>query len=475
MIMAVQSWHLSPCVITVLMISCAGQIRAQSMVNAEASVSGDYHDYDTLDDHHLGTPDTDKSLVFLRDLRNITKEQGDKLKVICEVSGDPPATEINWFFNEAPLREEPGRVKVKTFLKGSSSQYSVLRFQELEALDKGYYRCEASNEVVTIKSTFVIKVVLGGGNRKKFSSDSSSNYLHLPDHRSYENPFDALNSLSNGIDGLPDHFQFDPPHHVSGAGAVSQSFVSGHQSAAAELPSLKPNEKAGSCQKYVGSACTQSHADSWVWVTHGHNQQYVDEKLSLTFTTITASKMMSDRCSQFAIQAICHSTFPLCDKRTQKPRKICREECEVLEQDYCQSELETARSHPAIFQQMVFPECEELPALGSMESHNCVRLGIPGTAHLIQPHSCYTGVGDQYRGTHSMTSSGQHCKPWRDQLIIDMFPGHMELVGGHNYCRNPPGDQEMEEPWCYTDDRNNPKQVTMIKTILSVILQLECP
>lgn len=422
----------------------------------------DYSEDDTPGDHVL-KPETEKSLVFLRTLRNITKEQGDKLKVICEVSGDPPATDIRWFFNEAPLREEPGRVKVKDFLKGSSTQYSVLRFQELEALDKGYYRCEASNEAVTIKSTFVINVVLGSG-RKKYNSDSSSNYLHLPDHRSYNDPFDALNSLSNGIDGLPDHLvDFDDGRSGS---AISQSFVSGHQSAAAELPSLKPNERSGSCQKYVGTACAGSHGDQYVWVS-ATSQHYVDDKLSLTFRTITTSKMMSDRCSQFAIQAICHSTFPLCDKRTQKPRKICREECEVLEQDYCQSELETARSHPLIWQQMVFPECDELPPIGSMESHNCVRLGIPNTAQLIQPHSCYNGVGDTYRGTHSMTRSGLHCKPWREQLIIHT-QDRMELIGGHNYCRNPAGPEEMEEPWCYTDDRNNPKQVSSNETLLMI-------
>ena len=34
---------------------------------------------------------------------------------------------------------------------------------------------------------------------------------------------------------------------------------------------------------------------------------------------------------------------------------------------------------------------------------------------------------------------------------------HMELVGGHNYCRNP-APEEMDEPWCFIDDSNE-KQV----------------
>ena len=28
----------------------------------------------------------------------------------------------------------------------------------------------------------------------------------------------------------------------------------------------------------------------------------------------------------------------------------------------------------------------------------------------------------------------------------------VELVGGHNYCRNPDGPERMSQPWCYTND-----------------------
>ena len=390
------------------------------------------------------------SLVFIRELRNYTKEQGEGVKVRCEVRGDPPANKFRWFFNEAPLLEEPGRVKVKNFLK-SASQSSVLRFTELESLDKGYYRCEASNGQMTIKSTSVINVLLGSGSGrgKKISLDSAD-YLHLPDHRSYQDPFQGLDSLSNGIDGLPDHIDFQ------GRNSISQSFVSGQQSSDVELPSLKPDEKQGKCQQYVGSACREALGDRQVWVST--DQRYVEEKLSHTFRTITTSNLMSDRCAKFAIAAICHSTFPLCDERTRRPRRICREECELLEQDICKSELAFAKSHPGISYQMGLPECEELPAIGSIDSHNCVSLALPHTDHLIKPHSCYTGLGSSYRGTHSMTSSGQHCKPWKDQTIVDPLK-HYEILGGHNYCRNPAGPAEMDEPWCFTDDTNNLKQV----------------
>ena len=76
------------------------------------------------------------------------------------------------------------------------------------------------------------------------------------------------------------------------------------------------------------------------------DQRYVEQKLAATFSVITASPDMSTRCAEFAIPAICHSTFPLCDRMTQRPRKLCRDECEVLEQDVCKNKLASAKAHP---------------------------------------------------------------------------------------------------------------------------------
>ena len=368
----------------VLLLLCVGVVagaRAQTMAKAEASLAGAFDLADTEEYHEAGEQEEEEEetrnpLRFIRELKNLTKEAGDRATVKCEVTGEPPASRFRWFFNEAPLYEEAGRVKVKTSLKGASSQVSVLRILQLEALDKGYYRCEASNGLATVKSTAVINVVLGSGRRGQ-KQDSSEDYLHLPDHRSYQDPFSGLNSLSNGIEGLPDHLvEFGDTGRGGGGlnlasnGAISQSFVSGRRpgevgpGAGQQLPSLKPDERSGRCQAYAGTACREWLGEAAVWVSH--DQSYVDEKLSLTFATITASKLMSPRCAQFAIQAICLSTFPLCDPRTLRPRRLCREECEVLEADYCRAELETARSHPAIEQQLVFPECSELPPIGQL-------------------------------------------------------------------------------------------------------------
>ena len=67
--------------------------------------------------------------------------------------------------------------------------------------------------------------------------------------------------------------------------------------------------------------------------------------------------------------------------------------------------------------------------------------------------------------------SGALCKPWKEQIIVEPLE-HSEIVGGHNYCRNPAGEEQMEEPWCFTSDRSNPKQVRRISQFHSVFQML---
>ena len=67
--------------------------------------------------------------------------------------------------------------------------------------------------------------------------------------------------------------------------------------------------------------------------------------------------------------------------------------------------------------------------------------------------------------------SGALCKPWKEQIIVEPLE-HSEIVGGHNYCRNPAGEEQMEEPWCFTTDRSNPKQVRKIPTPFTLLAGL---
>ena len=46
-----------------------------------------------------------KTLKFVTELKNVTKEAGGFLRLRCAVTGSIPATNFEWFSNEAPLME----------------------------------------------------------------------------------------------------------------------------------------------------------------------------------------------------------------------------------------------------------------------------------------------------------------------------------------------------------------------------------
>lgn len=59
---------------------------------------------------------------------------------------------------------------------------------------------------------------------------------------------------------------------------------------------------------------------------------------------------MSTTCHQYAIPFLCYFTFPLCDPTVEepRPRQVCRDECEELEQHICEKEYRLGMNHPDI-------------------------------------------------------------------------------------------------------------------------------
>lgn len=114
-------------------------------------------------------------------------------------------------------------------------------------------------------------------------------------------------------------------------------------------------------------------------------------------------------------------------RNTENLRRICRSECELLENELCQKEYAIAKRHPTIGQKLNLETCHDLPLVSNGD---CLTLGITIDAHPNE--TCYTELGMSYRGTKSVTVTGKTCLRWSTVLKeISLYP---ELAG-QNYCR----------------------------------------
>ncbi|KAL1530562.1 hypothetical protein AB1Y20_001463 [Prymnesium parvum] len=90
-------------------------------------------------------------------------------------------------------------------------------------------------------------------------------------------------------------------------------------------------------------------------------------------------------------------------------------------------------------------ECDEV-----CHTESC---GWDGTDCDHGADNCYSKAdGQDYRGSISVTKSGYTCQMWSRQTPNQHTKTHMKYphagLGGHNFCRNPGGDEAG--PWCYT-------------------------
>ncbi|XP_022250578.1 inactive tyrosine-protein kinase transmembrane receptor ROR1-like [Limulus polyphemus] len=217
----------------------------------------------------------------------------------------------------------------------------------------------------------------------------------------------------------------------------------------------------GMCQVYHGATCSKLLANKTVFLSSIHSQGILEKKLAAAFSVIASSQDVSSECHKFAIPSLCYYAFPLCEENssTPKPREVCRDECEVLEKSICRLEYSIAKRHPLIGLQNILPACEDLAPFGSETSLTCMRLGVPNSIQKNDEHTCYVGTGEDYRGVMSQTVSGHECQHWSHQIFYHTSD-YPELIGGHNYCRNPGGMES--QPWCFVADPQARKEMCEI-------------
>ncbi|XP_026297812.1 tyrosine-protein kinase transmembrane receptor Ror isoform X3 [Apis mellifera] len=139
-----------------------------------------------------------------------------------------------------------------------------------------------------------------------------------------------------------------------------------------------------------------------------------------------------------------------------KLRRICRQECEMLENDLCKKEYAIAKRHPLIGHQVPLIDCSDLPMEDTPEARDCLTLGISSGNNVQENDYCYWGSGKSYRGIIKTSISGRSCMQWSHGEFNLQISDYPELAGKHSYCRNP-GDKELQ-PWCYVYVDSKPQK-----------------
>jgi len=127
------------------------------------------------------------------------------------------------------------------------------------------------------------------------------------------------------------------------------------------------------CQPYVGSLCSKYIGQEYVFVPQGLSQEYIEEKVNETFTAISPS----DSCAPYSNKALCMTALPLCNKKTQEPKLICKDDCELLENQLCRQELKEIHGRALLGPKIQLPFCNKLPDTGSQICASIVNIRTP--------------------------------------------------------------------------------------------------
>ncbi|XP_019616981.1 PREDICTED: apolipoprotein(a)-like [Branchiostoma belcheri] len=103
----------------------------------------------------------------------------------------------------------------------------------------------------------------------------------------------------------------------------------------------------------------------------------------------------------------------------------------------------------------------QLEGIHGVEDWNLRQLASIRASLKLSDVDCYTGSGENYRGTVGVTETNEPCLAWNSNDVVNFrakstktVPGGQYNVGNHNFCRNPiPGI--VTRPWCYVASKND--------------------
>ncbi|XP_052775158.1 inactive tyrosine-protein kinase transmembrane receptor ROR1-like isoform X2 [Mya arenaria] len=347
-------------------------------------------------------------------MQNETRFRNDNLRLRCEITGYP-IPKYQWFKDDVILKTKD-RVSIKITPWGSR-----LRIRSLTPDDSGMYGCRGWNSFGSVNTTGYVQV------KSEVAPNKDSDYddVNMP-------IFDGDDA--GGITGGDASFKggWDPDQWKDG-GDIDGS------------PSSEQQTQQPFCQQHRANVCATYVGNKSIYVTSRYAQGLREDKVMAALSVIGHSNDLSTQCGRYAISLICHFSFPHCEAqgaREPVPWMICKDECEMLENQICREEYVTAKHHQLI-DNSVLPSCKDLPDYGTP----CVRLGVPIKGY---DDKCYKNNGANYRGMAARTKSGKTCQNWNynSEFPINK-PAFSDLLGDHNLCRNPNGT--MTGPWCYTD------------------------
>ncbi|KAG6453049.1 tyrosine-protein kinase transmembrane receptor Ror [Manduca sexta] len=378
---------------------------------------------------------------------------------------------VYWLKNDRNI-EETTKTKITTKIdKKNGTIGTNLRLKDIDVEDEGNYTC-------VIKKTF---------ERKQTSQLKVEDAMEIPTYPSVFPNADFVNELVVNLKTTPE--------------LISEN-IKAQNITTAQNSSL-PQKLEPICQEYTGEVCAAHLKGQIVYIPYDTTQHILEDKLKTAIQVTKFSNEISTHCERYARPSLCYSTFPICrdpyttnvnffkdaknmflflpdanNKTEDVPpvvfenlpygtlpnvyvkssnvtnemfnyrynatilRRVCKQDCEILENELCQKEYAIAKRHPHIGQQLTLEECQDLPE----NDPGCLKIDIG--ALLLSDDECFWENGIGYLGKVNVTSSGIPCIEWSKQLHVRMSE-YPELAGKHSYCRNPGGIKE--QPWCVVE------------------------